>query len=125
MAQNYTQGYLNEIQTDIQSKIDTDFTHMGFGTGTVTPTELQTALDSEVVRRSRQDYSTTVDSAITGFFLPSTTANGNDISEVGVFDASSGGSMKLRATLNTPITKTSDVEIWADVTNKNTITDNS
>lgn len=126
MAQKYTSGFKDKLVTSFKSEIDTNFTYLGYGTGTTNPTSSDTALATAIgVRTARQELTTGASSSTAGFFLPSTTANGNTITEIGVFDASTGGSMQLRATLDVPITKTSDVELWSDIANSITITDNS
>lgn len=86
--------------------------HFAVGTGTATPAPGNTTLGTEVYRDAITSFTL---SAGTGtweiqYFLPDTQANGNTLTEAGVFNAASSGTMFCRA-VYPPISKTSDKSV--------------
>lgn len=104
----------DNILTTIIDYIDDNTGYMAIGTDTTTPTADDTALGAEVVRNTRQEssvYNNTI--TVSGYFT-STQANGSDLSEVGVFNAASVGTMTSRDTF-VPFTKSNYIEVWVDI----------
>lgn len=84
--------------------------HIAWGTGTTDFDESDTALDSELVRNA-YDSATATDTVVewTGI-MTEAQGNGSDITEAGLFDASSGGNLFIRDTFPA-VSKTSAFEI--------------
>lgn len=118
-----TTKQLDRLKEITKTDLNTNWTHVAVGTGTTAPTEADTALEAEVLRRAREEITQTDTETTVSMWIPSTDANGDTLSEVGVFDASSGGNMFSRSTFD-PITKTSDMEIWIDIKITNDLTIN-
>ena len=110
---NYTLN--TEIVESVKDKINADWTYGAIGTGTAAESSSDTALGNEVLRKARQETTTTSDSRTVSLWIDSTEANGNTIGEMGFFDAASGGNMFVRHKLASTINKTSDIELWFDV----------
>jgi len=70
----------------------TAFDYIGIGTGTTAPTADDTALEAEVKRKAA------VGKLVTTFSSADTLSGTHDISEIGVFNAATGGVMLLRKT---------------------------
>lgn len=85
--------------------------HMEIGTGTTAAAVGDTALETAVVRNAI--VSATESSGVATFksFFSKSDANGSTISEVGMFDQSSGGTMFCRALLSTTVAKTSTISL--------------
>lgn len=105
-------GGLNMLRDHIIGASNITITHAGIGSGTAAPIASDTALGSEILRKSA-----TIDTSIgTGkvqFEWQTLTTEANSpgtISEAGLFTASSGGTMFCRATFS-PITKDNTVEL--------------
>jgi hypothetical protein len=114
-----TQNTLDEDFVEaIKDRINSKWSYMGVGDGTTPSSSVDTSLDNEVHRNIRQQTSTTADSRTVSMWLDSTQANTETISELGVFDTGSidTGSIWVRHLLDTPLNKTSAIEMWFDVT---------
>lgn len=109
-----TQSFLDDVRDNVKTFIISEGSHLGVGTGTTPETSADTSLETPVLRKSRQEYTEGVSDVILSLFLGGSEANGNDLTEVGVFDAASGGNMMMRRTFPL-ITKTSSVDIWIDI----------
>jgi len=109
-----TNTLLNDIKQQVKNRIINTHTYGAIGTGTTSASATDTALESEVLRKARQEYTEGTDDVTISTWIASTEANGNTISEHGIFDASSGGNMWNRFVF-TGISKTSDIELWFDV----------
>jgi hypothetical protein len=112
-----TSTTLTSIKTNALAEFD-DLIQMAFGTGTTTPTISDTTLGTEVDRNAFDESPIkSVGSGTYDFsgFLALTEGNGNDISEIGLFDASSSGNMKLRELLSDVISKTSTIDLGVGV----------
>lgn len=81
---------------------------LAVGTGTTAPTKADTALEAEVYRSPQlTEYSRGgTGAAIFKYYLTASQANGNTLTEAGLFTSNSGGTMVARVT-HTAITKTS------------------
>ena len=84
-------------------------THFAVGTGTSAAVKGDTALGTEVARELVGYMSPGSTSFTVIYQLATGTANGNTISEVGLFDAATGGNMFARVVLSSTIAKTSSL----------------
>lgn len=84
--------------------------HFAVGTDNTVPSVGQTALGVEVARYAVSSFSVGTGTVTANMYLSTTRANGNTLTEVGLFNASSAGTMVARLT-HTPIIKTSDVTV--------------
>ena len=109
-------GTQNNIRDDAASYISSTFTHIAVGDDNTTPTTGDTTLGNELLRIAFTDTTGPTNGVYTMSMRISTTQlNGNTIREIGVFNAASGGTMLTRL-LTTEYAKTSDKEVWIDVT---------
>lgn len=81
------------------------------GTGTAAVTAADLTLGNEVWRDGFTTKSKSSAQIEIKYFLTSTTANGNTLTEAGLFSAPSGGTMYARAVFNDPIIKTSSIAV--------------
>ena len=105
---------LGDIRDNTKQRIIDVATYLGVGTGTATASDTDTALDNEVLRKARQEYTNNTNNVIISLWLGTSEANGNDLAEVGCFDASSGGNLLSRDNF-TALSKTNDMEVWFDI----------
>lgn len=92
------------------------YSYMAWGDGTAAEAPTDTTLDNEIIRKLFDEPSTKNIGAGTYSFkgrLSLSEANGTTLSEIGIFDAVSGGKMPIRKLLPVPKAKTSDIEIAA------------
>ena len=119
VTDHYSQGsvksYVNTtVKNGILNFLTTNITHVAVGDSTTTPTETDTTLGNEQTREAlAETASTSGDTATFTMFLDTGDANGDDIEEVGLFNASSGGTMYLR-TKTSSITKDSAREVFIE-----------
>ncbi len=85
-------------------------THLAIGTGTAAPTANDTALQTEVFRDAVTKRTPDVGKLSIQYYLPSTAANGNTLTEAGLFNAANGGTLVARVTYQ-PIAKTASLVI--------------
>ena len=106
---------LNAIESGAITTISSYTTHIAVGTGTSTPLVSQTTLDSEVLRENVfSTESPANNKLLVSMFLDTTEANGNTIGELGIFNASSGGTMVSRNKTNS-LAKDSSTEVYYEV----------
>lgn len=99
---------LNLLRDRIAGTTSAYITHFAVGTGTTAVTPVQTALVSEVYRDGITSAITSTSKAARfEYYLPAAYANGNTLTEIGLFSAPSGGTMVARALLATAIPKSS------------------
>lgn len=107
----------SELQDDIiqntKDYIIANALYVAIGTGTTTPTSADTTLETEVVRNARQEYTENTSNVIISAYFTSGQANGSNITESGVLDAASSGTLLSRDT-STAISKTASIELWID-----------
>lgn len=84
-------------------------THFAVGTGTTASSAAQTALVGETFRDAITQRITSAKQLVIRYYLSSLNANGATLAEVGLFTASSGGTMFARAKLASVIAKTSSI----------------
>ena len=112
-----TQDTLDNAKTKALEEFD-DLIQMGFGTGTTVPTASDTTLETETNRKVFDETPIKSDGVGTYDFsglLGLTEGNSNTISEIGLFNASSGGDMKLRNLLTIPVSKIDTIELGVGV----------
>ena len=109
-----TNALLGDVKTTLKNRIINNFLYGAVGTGTTAPTPSDTALESEVLRKPRQQYSEPdPDTVVVSLWIASTEANGNTLSEVGFFDDASAGTLYARQ-IFTGIAKDNTIELWID-----------
>ena len=110
-----TNTIIGTLVSDILNKFD-GYDYLAVGTGTNPENEADTALQNEVYREINIDKikDTNAGTYLWSLQLGLTEANGNTLSEIGLFDASTGGNMAIRKLLPT-FDKTSDKEVWIDL----------
>jgi hypothetical protein len=85
-------------------------TYFGVGTGTTAPAAADTTLQTEVFRAAITRMSRAAGTLTVTYFLPQASANGSTLTEAGMLNASSGGTLFGRVT-HTGIGKTANVTI--------------
>jgi len=105
---------ITQIKTAVLDSMDI-YDYIAVGTGTATPLITDTALGTEV---DRNITTSNIKNVALGTYLFATTftvseANGNTLSEYGVFDLASGGEMWSRNLITPNIVKTTDIEVVA------------
>lgn len=108
-----TTGLIQDIRNGAKSKIVEDCTHVGVGTGNLTPSASDVALGNEILRKERIEVLNLTGSVIISGYFNSAEANGNTLTEAGCFDSISAGNLKTRFLIN-PLVKTADKELWVD-----------
>ena len=86
-------------------------THVAIGTGTTAVNAAQTALVTEVFRDVITQRLTDVGQLTVTLYLSTSSANGSTLAEVGLFNASSSGTMYARVVLASTIAKTSAIAV--------------
>lgn len=109
-----TTNFLSVIKTSVKNSVIANSTHLAVGDDNTTPTVGDTALGNELTRKARQEYTEGTSDVIISLFLNSAESNGNALTEVGMFDAASSGTLLERETY-TVINKTSSLEVWIDI----------
>ena len=109
-----TNYFLNDIKDTAINEIIAKTQYIAVGTGTTTATISDTSLDNEILRKARQSYTQNTNSVVVSMWIGTSEANGSTLSEVGVFDASSGGNLLTRDTF-TGLTKDNNTEVWIDL----------
>lgn len=89
-------------------------THIGYGTGTTIQNETDTALETESSRTGISS-NRSVRNVTLSIVIPSTEAIGESITEIGVFNASTSGTLFTRDVFSA-IAKTSLFDIQVDIT---------
>lgn len=100
---------------DTGQSVNEDASHLALGTSTTDPTVDDTALGNEVFRTGVTSTLDDGTSLSTSTFIDTSEANGNTIEEVGLFTASSGGTLLNHASVQS-VAKTSSKTLTIDVT---------
>lgn len=85
-------------------------THFAVGTGTAAPASTDTALGAEVWRDVVTKRTPDAGKLTIHYYLSSTAANGNALTEAGLFNAASGGTMFARVKYSA-INKTASISV--------------
>lgn len=99
---------------DPSQSVNLDASHLAVGTGTTQPASGNTSLNNEVFRVATTDDSDNGTTLFTSTFLDTSEANGNTLEEVGLFTASSGGTL-LNHSLISSIPKDDETTATIDV----------
>lgn len=102
---------LNLIRDLLDGDAPAGLTHFAVGTGATAVAASQTALVTETFRAAVTQRTSDAQQLIVKYFLPSGSANGGTLAEVGLFNAASTGTMFARAVLATTIAKTSSITV--------------
>ena len=109
-----TQSFLDDSKTNQQTFTLTRSTYIAAGTGTTAVTAADTTLETETVRKARQESTSGTSDVTVSLFLGTADANGDVITEVGALDAASVGNL-MNHSLITAITKNAATDIWIDI----------
>ncbi len=101
----------NQFASIIAQDTSTFPSHIGIGTGTTAAAVSDTALETEVDRNALVSDSATSGVITYRAFFGKDEANGNTISEVGLFDAASSGNLFCRSVLSSTVAKTASISI--------------
>jgi hypothetical protein len=104
-------GGLNLIRDLLDGDTVAGLTHFAVGTGTGAVSAIQTTLGTEVFRDTVTQRTSNTQQLIVSYYLASGSANGNTLSEAGLFNASTAGTMFARVLLNPAVVKTSAVAV--------------
>jgi hypothetical protein len=104
-----TDAGLNLLRDHLAGTSSAYPTHFAVGTGTTAAAAGQTAMGAETFRDAITQRITSAKQLVIRYYLSSLSANGGTLAEVGLFTASSGGTMFARAKLATSIVKTSSI----------------
>jgi hypothetical protein len=90
---------LNQIRDFLNGDSPDPPSHLAVGTGTTAANASDTTLETEVLRKAvEKEEKATAGVIEYSVNIDSTEANGNNLSEIGIFNASSGGVMSIRRT---------------------------
>ena len=104
----YTQ---NEILDDVITEFNTEITHIATGDDDTTPVVTDTDLGNETYIEAVNNSSVIGSRLAKDILQDITENNGNDIKEVGLFDAASGGNLYVR-TLSSVVSKDGNTEVF-------------
>ena len=104
-------GGLDLIRDLLDGDAVDGLTHFAVGTGTVAVASSQTSLDDEQFRDTVTQRTSNAQQLIVSYYLASGSANGNTLSEAGLFNDASTGTMFARVLLNPAVPKTSAVAV--------------
>lgn len=109
-------GGLNLIRDLLDGDSVAGLTHFAVGTGTTAVASTQTTLGNQVFRDTVTQRTSNTQQLIVSYYLASGSANSNTLSEAGLFNSASGGTMFARVLLSPAITKTAAIAVtfnWA------------
>ena len=109
-----TQTFLDDAEAEVLALVLSTGTHIAIGTGTTTPASTDTALETEVLRKTIQESSTSGSTVTLSFWAATSEGNSNSFTEVGSFNAGATGDM-IERDLFTAFAKTTEKELWIDV----------
>lgn len=102
---------LNAVRDFLDAGTGNALSHFALGTGTTAATAADTTLDTEVFRDAFVGTATSNKTLTISYFLNSGDANGNTLSEAGLFDDPTTGTMFARVLLSPAIVKTSSIAV--------------
>jgi hypothetical protein len=104
-------GGLNLIRDLLDGDAVAGLTHFAVGTDTSLVSAIQTTLGTEVFRDTVTQRTSNTQQLIVSYYLASGSANGNTLSEAGLFNDATTGTMFARVLLNPAVPKTSAVAV--------------
>jgi hypothetical protein len=102
---------LNLLRDFLDGATVAGLSHFALGTGTAAVLAADTALDTEVFRDTFAGTTTASKTLTISYFLNSGDANGNTLSEAGLFNDPTAGTMFARVLLSPAIVKTSSIAV--------------
>jgi len=109
----------DNVAGSAQTGVENNFTHGAAGTGSSAESDTDNSLDTEVLRKSRANFTKTgvsggsADTTVS-LFINSTEANSNTLTEFGFFNDPSAGDMQSRDVIE-PIDKNNGIEIFFEL----------
>jgi hypothetical protein len=104
-------GGLNLIRDLLDGDAVAGLTHFAVGTDTSPVSATQTTLGTEVFRDTVTQRTSNTQQLIVSYYLASGSANGNTLSEAGLFNDATTGTMFARVLLNPAVPKSSAVAV--------------
>lgn len=104
-------GGLNLIRDLLDGDSVAGLTHFAVGTGTTAVASSQTTLGNQVFRDTVTQRTSNAQQLVVSYYLASGSANSSTLSEAGLFNAASGGTMFARVLLSPVINKTAAVAV--------------
>lgn len=101
---------LRDFLYDGSSVTVAGLTHFGYGTGTTAAAAADTALETQVARDTITQKIKDTGKLTVKYYLSSANGNGSTLTEVGLFNAASSGTMYARA-IHAAIAKTSSISV--------------
>lgn len=95
---------------DLLNNSTTGLTHFAIGTGTTAVTSTQTTLETEILIDTITQTAADTAKLTVRYFLGTADANGSTVSEAGIFNSSSAGTMYARVT-HTGIEKSASITV--------------
>lgn len=102
---------LNLIRDLLDGDSVAGITHFAVGTGTAAALAGDTALGGEVFRDAVTARTSNAQQLVVSYYLASGSANGNTLTEAGLFNAASTGTMFARVKLASAIVKTASIAV--------------
>ncbi len=102
---------LNFVRDLLNSGGANGITHFGYGTGSTAAASSDTDLGTHVARAAVTGKTATSKTLTVTYYLPTGTANGNTLREIGLFNAAAAGTMYARAVLASAIVKTATISV--------------
>lgn len=99
----------NLLRDFLANDAPTGLTHIALGTDATTPAANDTALGTEVYRAVITSTTKNSEELVVRLYVGTGAANGNTLTEAGLFNDPSAGTMLARALLSTSIVKTSSI----------------
>ena len=104
-------GGLDLVRDLLDGDAVAGLTHFAVGTGTVAVAASQTTLDTEVYRDTVTQRTSGSQQLVVSYYLASGSANGSTLTEAGLFNSASGGTMFARVLLTPGIVKTAAIAV--------------
>lgn len=106
-----TNAGLNLVRDLLDGDSVAGITHFAVGTGSAVVTALDTTLDNEVFRDTVSGRTSNAQQLVVQYYLGSGDANGNTLTELGLFNAASAGTLFARVALGTSVVKTAAIAV--------------
>ena len=104
-------GGLNLIRDLLDGDVVSGLTHLAVGTDSSAAAATQTSLGAEIYRDAVSQRTSNDQQLVVSYYLASGSANGSTLTEAGLFNAASGGTMFARVLLSPGIVKTAAIAV--------------
>lgn len=108
-----TDDFIQQVEDTVQQQITDNWSYAAFGDDGSSEDAADNALGNELLRKAVLSTSETGSVVTVSSRLAATELNGETLREHGIFDASSGGEMKVRDVF-AEVNKTQDIEVYVD-----------